>query len=104
MKRWTGFLGFGAILLVSIGFAAMNGAQRVTVRLGIATFYQVSLTVVVFGAVILGMLGVLVAGIAADLRVRRILLDRLAEEREEEHERMFVDRNQTTLFPDEDPD
>jgi uncharacterized integral membrane protein len=104
VKRWTGLLGFGAILLFSITFAAINGGQRVTVHLGFATFYQVSLTLVVFGAVILGMLGVLVAGIASDLRVRRILRERLAQELDEEQARMFVDRHQTTLFPDEDPD
>lgn len=104
MRRWSGLLGFGAILVFSIVFAAINGGQRVTVRLGFATFYQVSLTVVVFGAVILGMLGVLVAGITSDLRVRRILRDRLIEERDEEQARLFVDRNQTSLFPNEDPD
>ena len=104
MKRWTGLLGFGTILLLSFAFATLNGGQRVTVRLGFATFYQVSLTVVVFGAVILGMLGVLVAGISSDLRVRRILRERLAQESEEERERLFVDHTQTTLFPDEDSD
>ncbi len=104
MSRWTGALGIGVILLLSMTFAALNGGQRVTIRLGVATLYQVPLTTVVLGALIVGMVAMLVAGIASDLRVRRILRNRLAEERDEEQARMFVDRNQITMFPEEDPD
>lgn len=104
MSRWTGALGTGLILLLSMTFAALNGGQRVTIRLGVTTFYQVPLTTVVLGALILGMVAMLVAGITSDLRVRRILRNRLAEEQDEEQARLFVDRNQITMFPEEDPD
>jgi len=82
-----------------MAFAALNGGQRVTLRLGFATIYQIPLTVVAFGALILGMLVMLVAGIHSDLKVRRILRDRLAAEDLEERAR-FVDRSQQDLFED----
>jgi len=104
VSRWTGALGTGLILLLSMTFAALNGGQRVTIRLGVTTFYQAPLTTVVLGALILGMVAMLVAGITSDLRVRRILRNRLAEEQDEEQARLFVDRNQITMFPEEDPD
>ena len=98
-RLWTG-VGIVAVLLASMTFAGLNGGQRVTLRLGLATFYQVPLSVVAFGALILGMVVMLVVGIASDLRVRRILRDRLAEEDREERARFFVDRAQTSLFED----
>lgn len=85
-----------------MGFAGLNGAQRVTLRLGVATFYRVPLPVVAFAALILGMLVMLAAGISSDLRVRRILRERLAEEDREERARLFVDRDQTNLFEHEE--
>jgi len=90
-------LGILAVLVLSIGFSALNGTQRVTVRLGFTTLYGVPLTVVVFGALILGMVVMLVAGIHSDLKVRRILRARLAEEAEEEQSR-FIDLSQRDLF------
>jgi len=103
MSRLSTWLAGSAILLLSMAFAALNGGQRVTLRLGFATFYQVSLTYIILGAFILGMLAMLVAGIASDLRVRRILRERLAEESEEEQARLYIDRNQTNLFNEEEP-
>lgn len=100
-RLWTG-LGILAVLVSSMAFAGLNGGQRVTLRLGVATFYRVPLSVVAFGALILGMVVMLVVGIASDLRVRRILRDRLAEEDREERARLFVDRAQTSLFEDEE--
>lgn len=102
MSRFRGALAVVAILVGSMGFAALNGGQRVTLRLGFTTLYRTPLTAVVFGSVILGMLIMLVAGIRADLRVRRILRDRLAAEDRDERARIFVDRAQTNLF-DESP-
>lgn len=102
MKRLTTLLGILAVLVASMGFAGLNGSQRLTLRLGVATFYRVPLPVVVFGAMILGMLIMLAAGISSDLRVRRILRDRLAEEDREERARLFVDRTQTNLFETEE--
>lgn len=85
-------------------FAALNGGQRVTLRLGFATLYRVPLTAVAFGALILGMVAMLLAGIHSDLRVRRILRERLAAEDREERARFFIDRTQTNLFEAEKPD
>ena len=98
-------LGFLAVLVASMTFAGLNGGQRVTLRLGFATLYRVPLSVVAFGALILGMVIMLVAGISSDLRVRRILRERLVQEGVEERSRLFVDRHQTSLFeepPEED--
>lgn len=100
MKRFASWLGIVAVLMASMAFAGMNGGQRVTLRLGVATLYRVPLPVVALAALILGMLVMLAAGINSDLRVRRILRERLAEEDREERARLFVDRTQTNLFED----
>jgi uncharacterized integral membrane protein len=102
VSRLARVVGIAAVGLLSMAFAALNGGQRVTLRLGFAVFYQVPLPVIVFGALILGMSAMVVVSIASDLRVRRILRERFAEEGEEEQARLWVDRNQTTLFPDDD--
>ena len=88
------------LLGVSLVFAALNSGQRVTLRLGILTLHSVSLTVVAFGSVIAGMVVMLVAGIRSDLKVRRILRARLAQEDREERER-FIDLDQQELFKGE---
>ena len=102
MNRLAGAIGVLLVLVTSMGFAALNGGQRVTIRLGIATLYRVPLTVVAFGGLILGMVVMLIAGISSDLRVRKILRERLAQEGEEERARLFIDQSQTSLFPSED--
>ena len=86
------------VLLLSVAFAALNGGQRVTLRLGFATLYQVPLSVIAFGALVLGMVVMLISGIHSDLKVRRILRERLAEEDREERARAYIDRNQKDLF------
>ena len=101
MSRVAGLFGGALVLAISVGIAALNGGQLVTLRLGFVTLYGVPLTVVLFGSVILGMVIMLVAGIHSDLRVRRILRERLAREDEEERARIFVDRNQKDLFGEE---
>lgn len=98
MSRLGGVIGILLVLVASMGFAALNGGQRVTLRLGIATLYRVPLTAVAFGALILGMVVMLIAGIHSDLRVRKILRQRLADEDREERARIFVDHSQTNLF------
>ncbi|MEX0837517.1 MAG: hypothetical protein WD101_04235 [Gemmatimonadota bacterium] len=97
MSRLVSALGVLVVLFLSMGFASLNSGQRVTLRLGVATFYGVPLTVVAFGSVIAGMLIMLVAGIRSDLKVRSILRARLEDEAREERER-FVDRSQQDLF------
>lgn len=96
MNRAAAAVGILAVLAGAVGFAFLNGAEHVTLRLGFATFRSVPLPYVVFAALIVGMLVMFAAGIHADLRVRRILLDRLAEEDREE--RAFYDRNQQELW------
>jgi uncharacterized integral membrane protein len=54
-------------------FAVQNGGIRVPIHLGIVTVRSVSLPVVVFTSVIVGMLMVLLAGLRADLKTRRML-------------------------------
>ncbi|HBV06676.1 MAG TPA: hypothetical protein DEF01_08025 [Gemmatimonadetes bacterium] len=80
-------------------FASLNSSHRVTLRLGFVTLLGVPLTVVVFGAVIVGMVVMLGAGVQSDLKVRRILRARLVEEDREERERA-VDQSQQDLFPE----
>lgn len=101
MNRIVGTLGIVAVLVLSMGFAALNGGQRVTLRLGFTTLYRVPLTAVAFGALILGMVAMLLAGIHSDLKVRKLLRERLVEEDLDERARIFVDRNQTSLFESE---
>lgn len=97
-----GGAGVVALLAFSLLFASLNSGQRVTLRLGVLTLYGVPLTGIVFGSVIVGMVVMLASGIRSDLKVRRILRARLAEEDREERER-FVDRSQQELFRGEDP-
>lgn len=97
MKRLPGLAGIVLVVALAVGFATLNGYQRVTLRLGFATFYGVPLTVVAFGGLLTGMVIMLVAGIHSDLKVRRILRDRLAEEGRKD-EGLFVDQSQQDLF------
>lgn len=103
MRRLPGLAGLLLVLALSMGFASLNGGQRVTLRLGFVTLYGVPLTMVAFGGVIAGMTVMLVAGIRSDLKVRRILRSRLAEEDERERGRV-VDRAQRELFERDVPE
>ncbi|HEX9886320.1 MAG TPA: hypothetical protein VGA70_07515 [Longimicrobiales bacterium] len=98
MRRLTGIAGVLFLLTLAMWFTALNGGQRITMRLGLLTLYRVPVSVVVFAALLLGMVMMLVAGIASDLKVRRILRDRLAAEDHEERSRLFVDHSQQDLF------
>lgn len=99
MSRFASATGVLVVLALSMAFAALNGGQRVTLRLGVGTIYRVPITAVAFSSLILGMVIMLVAGIQSDLKVRRILRERLAEEDREEKAR--VDRSQHDLFEGE---
>ncbi|MEZ4414890.1 MAG: lipopolysaccharide assembly protein LapA domain-containing protein [Gemmatimonadota bacterium] len=96
MRSLVGWIGGLVLLIASLSFAAANGAQRVRLDLGLTTLYRVPLALVVFGSLILGMVIMLLVGIQADLKVRRLLKEKLAEEGREERER--VDRFQRDLF------
>ena len=97
MSRILAIAAMMGALALAMGFASLNSGQRVTLRLGLLTFYGVPLTVVAFASLLLGMLVMLVAGIRSDLKVRRILRARLEAEDLEERSR-FVDRDQQDLF------
>lgn len=86
-----------AAFALAIGFASLNSAQHVTLRLGFVTFYRVPLPVVAFASLLVGMFVMLLAGIRSDLKVRRILRARLVAEDREERGR-FVDLDQQELF------
>ena len=101
MSRITGAAGVVAVLVLVLTFARLNGGEWVTVDLGVATFHRVPLTYVAFAGLLLGMFVMFVAGVHADLRVRRFLRERLEREHREERER--VDRHQRDLFQS-DPD
>lgn len=100
MSRLAAAGGALAVVVLSMVFASLNSNQRVTLRLGVATYYGVPLTVIAFGGVIAGMLIMLVAGIRSDLKVRRILRARLEDEDREERSR-FIDHSQQDLFGEE---
>lgn len=100
MSKLAAAAGALSVVVLSMAFASLNSNQRVTLRLGVATYYGVPLTVIAFGGVIAGMLIMLVAGIHSDLKVRRILRARLADEDREERSR-FIDHSQQDLFEEE---
>ena len=103
MTRFVGPLGVVSILVVSILFAVLNGAERVTLDLGVTVLYRVPLTLVGFTGLFMGMVVMLVTGVRSDLKVRAVLRQRLKDEDREE--RALVDRNQHDLFsptPQED--
>ena len=88
-----------AVLLLVMLFTRGNRAERVSLELGFVSFDGVPLAYVALGSLFVGMLVMLVAGIHTDLRVRRLLTDRLEDE--DLRERMQVervDRRQRDLF------
>lgn len=96
MIRGAGIAGVAVVLALVMLFSRWNGAERVTLDMGIWTFYRVPLVYVAFGGIFVGMVVMLLANLHADLRVRRFLRDRLEEEGREEQER--IDRYQRDLF------
>jgi len=98
MTRFLGVLSVFVVLLAAMTFAATNAGHRVTVDLGIVTLYRVPVTVVAFSGMFVGMLVMFATGIHTDLKVRRILRERLADEARQEQ--TWIDRNQQDLFQD----
>jgi uncharacterized integral membrane protein len=96
MSRVAGVISVFLVLLLAMGFAATNAGHRVTLSLGLITLYQVPVTLVAFFGLLLGMLVMFATGIHSDLKVRRILRERLAEE--SRREKKWIDRNQQDLF------
>ncbi len=98
MSRFLGlFLSFWCSFC-AMGFAAANAGHRVTLSLGLFTLYQVPVTLVAFSGLFLGMVIMFAAGVHSDLKVRRILRERLADESRQEQS--WIDRHQQDLFSD----
>ena len=88
------------ILLVAglaVVLQSLNGSETVTLKLGVITLYDVPIPAVAFFGLLAGMVIMLVTSIHNDLRVRRILRDRLTEEDSEEKARI-IDHRQHDLF------
>jgi uncharacterized integral membrane protein len=96
VSRLAGAAGVFLVLSMVMFFARWNGGERVTLNLGFHTFYRIPLTYVAFGGLFVGMLVMLAAGLHSDLKVRRFLRERLAEEARAERQR--IDRAQRDLF------
>jgi len=84
------------VVILAMGFAAANAGERVTLELGLLTLYQVPVAVVAFCGLFVGMLVMFATGIHSDLKVRRILRERLADEARREQK--WIDRSQQDLF------
>jgi uncharacterized integral membrane protein len=72
MLRWRWAVLALVVILAGL-FAYLNGGERVTLYLGFATLYRISLVGLVFTAFLVGMTVMFLVGIEHDLRVRRLL-------------------------------
>lgn len=70
---WIRVANFVVLVAAATAFAALNGGQRVRVDLGLFTLPGVSVPVLVFASVAVGMVVCILAGARADLRNRRRL-------------------------------
>ena len=77
-SRLLGGLAVIVVVLLATAFAAANSGHRVNLELGLFTLYRAPVTLVAFSGLFMGMLIMFVAGIHSDLKVRRILRERLA--------------------------
>ena len=80
MKRFANWLALALVVVLGVGFAMANAGREVVLDLWIVTLYRVPVTFVAFGGMVVGMGVVLVAGINADLKVRRLLRERHLED------------------------
>ena len=80
MRRFYGLAGLAVVILAGVAFARGNAGREVAINLGIVTLDSVPVTFVAFGGMVVGMAVVLVAGINADLKVRRLLRERHMKE------------------------
>jgi hypothetical protein len=68
--RWLPLL---AVAALAAAFASLNRGERVVVELGLATFYRVPLTGLVFVAFVAGMGAMMLLSLRHDLALRREL-------------------------------
>ena len=97
MSRIIPAIGILLVTGLAVVLQSLNGSETVTLKLGVITLYDVPITAVAFVGLLAGMVIMLVASIHNDLRVRRILRDRLTEEDSEEKARI-IDHRQHDLF------
>lgn len=81
MNRLAGWVGLAVIIVLAIGFAMANAGREVSIDFGLFALYGVPVTFVAFGGMVVGMAVVLIAGVNADLKVRRLLRERHMEDR-----------------------
>jgi len=101
VSRIVRVLGILLVVGLAFGLGSLNGSETVTLKLGLITLYDVPITAVAFGGLLAGMVIMLVSGIHSDLKVRRILRDRLTEEDIEEKSRL-IDQTQHDLFREDE--
>lgn len=101
MSRFLGIAAALFVVFLATAFAAANVGHRATLSLGLFTLYRVPVALVAFSGLLVGMLVMFATGVHSDLKVRRILRERLAEETRKEQG--WIDRNQRDLFA-QDPD
>ena len=97
MSRIIPAIGILLVAGLAVVLQSLNGSETVTLKLGVITLYDVPITAVAFFGLLAGMVIMLVTSIHNDLRVRRILRDRLTEEDSEEKARI-IDHRQHDLF------
>ncbi len=73
MSRVVRLAALAAVAALGVGFAKANAARRVAIDLGLFALHDVPVTFVAFGGVVVGMGVMLAAGLASDLKVRRLL-------------------------------
>jgi uncharacterized integral membrane protein len=82
VNRLAGWIGLAAVIALAVGFAMANAGREVSIDFGLFALYGVPVTFVAFGGIVVGMAIVLIAGINADLKVRRLLRERHLEDRQ----------------------
>ena len=97
MSRIIPAIGILLVAGLAVVLQSLNGSETGTLKLGVITLYDVPITAVAFVGLLAGMVIMLVTSIHNDLRVRRILRDRLTEEDSEEKARI-IDHRQHDLF------
>ena len=102
MSRIIPAIGILLVAGLAVVLQSLNGSETVTLKLGVITLYDVPITAVAFFGLLAGMVIMLVASIHNDLRVRRILRDRLTEEDSEEKARVIDHRHHDLFGKDEE--
>lgn len=88
MTRGAWF-GVAALALLAAAFAHLNRGETAAVHLGFTSFYRAPVAVLVLGSFLLGMIAMFLLGLRHDLRVRRMLRERVVETDETE---LYADR------------